>query len=398
MSASPPLDGGSLAALTDAFLATHTPGSMDDLEFLRARFDAGLAVVSQPAGLGGLGASAELQEQLDLAFANAGSPDNRSAYNIIGLGMAAPTLLRFGTSAQQQRWLRPLWTGENIWCQLFSEPGAGSDLASVATSAVRTEAGWVINGQKVWTSLAHEASFALLLARTDPDAPKHRGMSYFVVDMFSPGVDVRPLRQVTGETEFNEVFLTDVLVPEENRLDEVGNGWKVATGTLMNERMALGAATPPREGGPIGSLTDLWRTRPDLRRPALHDRVLRLWVQAESLRLMAARLRQQQLAGQPGPEGSGAKLAYAQLAQETSSLELDLLGDDGLRSDDSPAPRPAIGDLGDRTAGVRYLRAKGNSIEGGTSEVMRNIIAERVLGLPPGPRPDRDTPWKELPR
>jgi len=394
----PPQTPAEARRLVTAFLADHDPRGGDDLEFLRARFDAGLARVSWPHGLGGLGASSALDGTVDDAFAAAGAPDNRPHSNIIGLGMAAPTLLAFGTPDQQHRWLRPLWTHEDVWCQLFSEPGAGSDLAAVATSAVRDGDDWVVNGQKVWTSLAHESRWALLVARTDPKAPKHRGLTYFVCDMDAPGVDVRPLRQITGETEFNEVFLDDVRVPDDQRIGEVGAGWRVTQGTLMNERVAIGGATPPREGGPIGTLAQHWREHPEGRTAGLHDEVLRLWVDAEALRLTSARLTQQLLAGQPGPEGSGAKLAYASLAQRTSAAELGVLGGEALRYDDWTARRPVVGDLAERTPGFRFLRAKANSIEGGTSEVLRNIIAERVLGLPGEPRADRDTPWEDLPR
>ncbi|MCW2583825.1 MAG: putative acyl-CoA dehydrogenase [Klenkia sp.] len=384
--------------LVAAFLGDHDPAGPDALAFLQARFDAGLARPSWPEGLGGLGASSALNGPVDDAFAAAGAPDNRPHSNIIGLGMAAPTLLAFGTPEQQARWLRPLWTHEDVWCQLFSEPGAGSDLAAVATSAVRDGGDWVVNGQKVWTSLAHESRWALLLARTDPRAPKHRGLTYFVCDMDAPGVDVRPLRQLTGETEFNEVFLDGVRIPDDQRIGDVGAGWRVTQATLMNERVAIGGATPPREGGPIGTLAQHWREHPEDRTAGVHDEVLRLWVDAEALRLTSARLTQQLLAGQPGPEGSGAKLAYAQLAQRASAAELAVLGGEALRYDDWTARRPVVGDLAERTPGFRFLRAKANSIEGGTSEVLRNIIAERVLGLPGEPRTDRDTPWEDLPR
>ncbi|HEY8480186.1 MAG TPA: acyl-CoA dehydrogenase family protein, partial [Spirillospora sp.] len=316
----------------------------------------------------------------------------------IGLGMAAPTILAFGTEEQKRRFLKPLWTGEEIWCQLFSEPGAGSDLATLATRAVRDGDEWVIDGQKVWTSGAHHARWAILVARTDPDVPKHRGLTYFICDMTAPGVEVRPLRQITGEAEFNEVFLTDVRIPDEHRLGEVGEGWRVATTTLMNERVAIGGGAAPRESGMIGVVARLWRDRPELRSPALHDAVMRAWVQAEAVRLSAERVRQQLAAGQPGPEGSGVKLTYAALNQEVSGLELELLGEDGLRYDDWTMRRPSEVDFTRRSAGFRYLRAKGNSIEGGTSEILRNIIAERVLGLPGEIRVDKDVPWKDLPK
>ncbi|MGH3431251.1 MAG: acyl-CoA dehydrogenase family protein, partial [Thermocrispum sp.] len=235
-----------------AFLAAHHPASTDRLEFLRARYDAGLAWVAYPEGHGGLGYPQALQAAVDEQLAAAGAPDNDPQRNGIGLGMAAPTILAFGTEQQRRRYLRPLWTGEQVWCQLFSEPGAGSDLAAVATRAVRDGAEWVVNGQKVWTSGAHHARFGILVARTDPDLPKHRGLSYFLCDMTVPGVDVRPLRQITGEAEFNEVFLTQVRVPDALRVGEVGDGWRVANSTLTNERVAIGGSDIERESGMIG--------------------------------------------------------------------------------------------------------------------------------------------------
>ena len=382
------------------FLAGHDPAAIDRLAFLRARFDAGLAWVHYPVGLGGQGLPRDLQPAVDAEFAAAGAPTNRPERNGIGLGMAAPTILAYGSGEQQRRWLRPLWTGEEIWCQLFSEPGAGSDLAGLATRAVPDAAGerWVVNGQKVWTSSAHLARWALLVARSDPDVPKHQGLTYFACDMTAPGVEVRPLRQITGEAEFNEVFLTDVPIPDADRIGPVGEGWKVATATLMNERVAIGGGAAPREGGMIGSAARTWREHPELRTPGLHDRLLRLWADAEVARLAGARLRQQLAAGQPGPEGSAAKLVFARLNQEISGFEVELAGPDGLRYDDWTMRRPEGANFYGRDPGYRYLRARGNSIEGGTSEILRNIIAERVLGLPPETRVDTGVPWKDLPR
>ncbi|MCP2341634.1 acyl-CoA dehydrogenase family protein [Actinomadura rupiterrae] len=397
MSTAPP-DAEELQRRVAAFLAAHDPAETERLDFLRARFDAGLAWVHYPEGLGGLGAPVALQHGVDVAFHRAGAPDNHPEAIGIGLGMAAPTILAFGTEEQKRRFLRPLWTGEEVWCQLFSEPGAGSDLAALGTRAVRDGDSWTVTGQKVWTSMAHEARWAILVTRTDPDVPKHRGMTYFVCDMHAPGVEVRPLRQITGEAEFNEVFLTDVAIPDEHRLGEVGEGWRVATTTLMNERVAIGGRAAPREGGMIGVVTGLWRDRPELRTPGGHEELLKLWVQAEAARLTGERLRQQLAVGSPGPEGSAAKLAFARLNQQISGLELELLGSEGLRYDDWTMRRPTEVDFTRRSPGYRYLRAKGNSIEGGTSEILRNIIAERVLGLPGEIRVDKDVPWKDLPK
>ncbi|MER5323472.1 acyl-CoA dehydrogenase family protein [Streptosporangium roseum] len=388
------LDEETIRERAVAFLAGHDPG--DRLEFLRARFDAGLAWVHFPEGLGGLGAPRELQNVVEHELA--GTPQLDTGVQAIGLGMAAPTILTFGTEEQRRRFLRPLWTGEEIWCQLFSEPGAGSDLATLGTRAVRDGDEWVVDGQKVWTSGAHHSRWAILVARTDPDLPKHRGLTYFVCDMHAPGVEVRPLRQITGEAEFNEVFLTGVRLDDSLRLGEVGDGWRVAQTTLMNERVAIGGAPVRRGGGMVGVVAETWRSRPELRTHDLHQRLLRLWVEAEVTRLAGARLREQLSAGQPGPEGSGMKLSFASLNQALSGLDVELRGEEGLGYDDWTFRRSDSVDFFGRGPGYRYLRAKGNSIEGGTSEILRNIVAERVLGLPSEPRVDKDVPWKDLPR
>ncbi|WP_217143697.1 acyl-CoA dehydrogenase family protein [Streptomyces sp. AC627_RSS907] len=391
-------DAAELRARTKELLAAHPPATTARPDFLRARFDAGLAWVHYPEGLGGLGAPRSLQTVVDTELEAAGAPDNDPRRIGIGLGMAAPTILQYGTEEQKRRLLRPLWTGEEVWCQLFSEPGAGSDLAALGTRAVRDGEDWVVDGQKVWTSSAHLARWAILIARTDPDVPKHRGITYFVCDMTDPGVEVRPLRQITGEAEFNEVFLTGVRIPDSRRLGEIGDGWRVAQTTLNNERVAIGGTPVPREGGMIGKAAATWRDRPDLRTHDLHQRLLGLWVEAEVARLTGVRLRQQLAAGQPGPEGAGMKLNFARLNQEISGLEVELLGEEGLLYDDWAMRRPEQVDFTGREAGYRYLRSKGNSIEGGTSEVLLNIVAERVLGLPAEPRTDKDVAWKDLAR
>ncbi|WP_434599494.1 acyl-CoA dehydrogenase family protein [Streptomyces sp. A5-4] len=391
-------DAAEVRVLTRELLAANPPATTAPTDFLKARFDAGLAWVHYPVGLGGLDAPRSLQAVVDEELAVVDAPDNDPRRIGIGLGMAAPTILRFGTDEQKRGLLRPLWVGEEVWCQLFSEPGAGSDLAALGTRAVRDGDSWVVNGQKVWTSSAHVARWAILIARTDPDLPKHQGITYFLCDMTDPGVEVRPLRQITGEAEFNEVFLTDVRIPDSRRLGAVGEGWKVAQTTLMNERVSIGGSRTPREGGMIGPIAQTWRERPELRTHDLHQRLLDLWVDAEVARLAGERLRQQLVAGQPGPEGSGMKLAFARLNQEISGLEVELRGEEGLLYDDWTMRRPELVDFTGRDAGYRYLRSKGNSIEGGTSEVLLNIVAERVLGLPSEPRSDKDIAWKDLAR
>ncbi len=381
-----------------AFLQAFDYEQMGRFEFLEARFDEGLAWVHFPTDLGGLGLPRSLQLVVDHAFAKAGAPDNDPRRIAIGLGMAAPPILEFGTDDQKRRFLRSLWTGKEVWCQLFSEPDAGSDLAAVSTRAELVEGTWIINGQKVWTSAAHRADWAILIARTDPSLPKHAGLTFFLCDMSAQGVDVRPLRQLTGEAEFNEVFLTDVQIPDAFRLGRVGDGWRVANATLMSERISIGGSAAPRESGMVGVVSQTWRERPELRTPEIHDRLLMLWTESELARLTGERLRQALAVGQPGPEGSAMKLNFARLAQQLSGLELELLGAEGLRYSEWSMGLPEAVDMVGRDAGYRYLRAKGNSIEGGTSEILRNIIAERVLGMPPEARIDKDRPWKELPR
>ncbi len=390
-------DFGDLDARVQRLLDEHDPATTEPRDFLGAQYDAGLAWVYLPLGFGGLDLPRTAQDRVNAKLAAAGAPVGGTPKNYIGMGMAAPTIAAFGTDEQKRKFLRPLFTGEQIYCQLFSEPGAGSDLAAAATRAVRDGDDWIVNGQKVWTSQAQHAHMAILVARTDPTVPKHFGLTYFLCDMTQSGVEVRPLRQITGEAEFNEVFLTDVRVPDANRLGPEGGGWRVATTTLNNERVAIGAGSrAPREGGHIGKVAAAWRNQPALRDPAMHDELMRLWVDAEVLRLAGERLRQQAVAGQPGPEGAGMKIAFARLAQAISGFEIELHGEAGLRYDDWTMRRPEVVDLIGREPGYRYLRARGNSIEGGTSEILRNTIAERVLGLPGEHRVDKDKAWMDL--
>jgi alkylation response protein AidB-like acyl-CoA dehydrogenase len=387
-----------LRARIEALLAAHPPATTPPREFLGARFDHGLAWVHFPEGHGGLGLSPDLQGLVEAELRRAGAPAPDFEANPIGLGMAAPTIAVHGTEEQKRRYLRPLFTGEEIWCQLFSEPGAGSDFASLATRAVRDGDEWVVTGQKVWTTLAHVARWGLLAARTDPDVPKHKGLTYFILDMHAPGVEVRPLRQMTGEAEFNEVFMNEVRVPDSQRLGDVNDGWRVSLTTLMNERVAIGGGTTARGGGPIGDAVRLWKER-GLSDPVLRDRLMRLWVEAETLRLTNMRARQLRRAGTPGPEGSVGKLASAELNKRIYELCVDLLGPEGmLYPDGYEMRRPERAGMSARDVRWSFLRSRANSIEGGTSEIMRNILGERVLGLPGEPRVDKDVPWSQVPR
>ncbi len=388
--------------LVDDLLRAFPPRETDPGTFLAAQFDRGLAWVHYPEGRGGLGLSPTLHQRVVSRLRDVGAP-TAAMRNVIGYGMVAPTLVAHGTEAQKDRYLRPLFTCEEIWCQLFSEPGAGSDVASLATRAERDGDEWVLNGQKVWTTVAHLSSFGLLLARTDPDVPKHAGITAFLVDMHAPGVEVRPLYQITGEAEFNEVFFTDTRVPDSDRLGGVGEGWGVALTTLMNERVAIGGNVAQRGAGPIAEVLRLWRERwiddRSAHALALRDRVVQRWISHEVLRLTNLRAVQNRQKGTPGPEGSVAKLAYAEENKRTYELCVDLMGADGLLyPSDYPRLRPTELTFTSLDARRMFLRARANSIEGGTSEVMRNILGERVLGLPGDARTDRDRPWKDVPR
>src|SRR5438105_3931437 len=271
-------DEARVVELCDGLLQKVDPKATPPAEFLGAQFDLGLGWVHFAEGHGGLGLSPKLQNAVNAKLFAAGAPIPY-ARNPIGYGMCAPTLVTHGSDAQKKRYLRPLFTGEEVWCQLFSEPGAGSDVASLAMRAVRDGDEWIVNGQKVWTTLAHVARWGMLIARTDSEAPKHKGMTYFVVDMHAPGVEVKPLYQITGEAEFNEVFFTDVRIPDSERLGDVGEGWRVSLTTLMNERVAIGGQVPPRGGGFIGEAVKIWKQK-DHRDPALRDQLMKLWVRA----------------------------------------------------------------------------------------------------------------------
>lgn len=377
----------------ERLLAEHPPASTDERAFLEAQYDLGLAWVHFPEGQGGLGVSPKLQRTVIQHISAAGGPIG-GAKNPIGYGMCAPAVQVHG-SDEQRAMLRSLFSNEHIWCQMFSEPGAGSDVASLAMKAERDGDEWIVNGQKVWTTLAHISSYGLVIARTDPDVPKHRGITAFIVDMHAPGVEVRPLRQMTGEAEFNEVYLTDVRIPDSMRVDEPGRGWAVSITTLMNERVSIGGGTPPKGSGPIGQLLETWKEYGG--DAVQRDEVTQLWVQAEVNRLTNIRASQLRTAGTPGPEGSVAKLAMAELNKAIYSLALDLMGPAGMLYDSYEFVRPRHALFSDDMH-KNFLRARANSIEGGTSEVLRNIIGERVLGLPGDVRVDKELPWKDVPR
>ncbi|MGH8925339.1 MAG: acyl-CoA dehydrogenase family protein [Acidimicrobiia bacterium] len=379
-------------------LADFPPDRTPEVEFWGEQFDAGLAWVHFPEGDGGLGLAPSFQRRVNARLTEAGASRDNVSRNVIGYGMGAPTVVTHGTEEQRQRWLRPLFVATEIWCQGFSEPGAGSDVAGLSTRAVRDGDEWVVNGQKVWTTLAHTSRWVMLVARTDPDVPKHRGITYFIVDMDQPGVEVRPLRQITGEAEFNEIYFTDARVPDAFRLGDVGDGWRVALTTLMNERVAIGLTALPRGGGAIAEAVEVWHER-QLDDEYLRDELMKLWVEAEVARLTGSRASDLLQKGTPGPEGSTSKLHWAELNKKITNFTVDLLGAEGmLLPGGYPFVRPGAAGLG-RVARQRgFLRARANSIEGGTSEIMKNILGERVLGLPGEPRIDKDLPWRAIRR
>jgi alkylation response protein AidB-like acyl-CoA dehydrogenase len=386
-------------ALVADLLAAHDPTSTESTVFRGAQYDRGLAWVWFPEGFGGLGAAAELQRSVDTRLRDAGASSAEVGWNGFGLFLAAPTIVTHAGDDLKARLLRPLFAGE-VWCQLFSEPGAGSDLASLATRAVRDGDEWLVNGQKVWNTLAHVADRGMLVTRTDPYAPKHRGLTYFALDMHAAGIEVRPLRQMTGEAEFNEVYLTDVRVPDADRIGAVNDGWRVSMTTLMNERVTIGGAVAGQSSGPIGDALRVWREHPERHEPVLRDQLARLWIEAEILRLTNARASANRKKGVAGPEGAVSKLAFAEVNKRIYELCIAILGAEGtLFPDHFEMTRPEQAALtGGGDPRKMFLRSRANSIEGGTSEILRNIMAERVLGLPGEPRVDKDLPWAEVPR
>ena len=392
-------------ALARQLVEDVPPDQVGQFEFRGAQFDRGLAMVQFPEGLGGLGLSSRrLQTAVDSELRSVGVTYNDLLINPIGIGMGGPVVLTYASDEQKQRLLRPMFTGEEIWCQMFSEPGSGSDVAGLSTRAERDGDEWIVNGQKVWTTLAHVSRWGMLVARTNPDQPKHKGLTYFLLDMESPGVEVRPLHQITGEAEFNEVFLSDVRIPHDRVFGDVGGGWGAAVTTLMNERVALGGGVPKKGSGPIQDLVDVWKETRDSLDPVtgavLRDRVADLWAQAEALRLTNWRAREASRGGNPGPEGSVTKLMSAEMNQHIYEACLDLLGAEGLVHEAGyERKRPdGLRLTGGESTKYAFLRARANTIEGGTSEVMRNILGERVLGLPGDVRVDKGVAWSEVPR
>lgn len=390
-------DETKVVQLAEELLKKFPPATTPVVEFLGAQYDMGLAWVHFPVGLGGLGISPKFQKAVNEVLYPAGAP-NPMYRNPIGHGMCGPTVAEWGSDAQKKRYLRPLFTGEEIWCQLFSEPGSGSDFAGLSSKGVQDGEEWIANGQKVWTTLAHLSRFGLLVVRTDPEAVKHAGLTAFVVDMQAPGVEVRPLRQMTGEAEFNEVYFTDVRIPQAEMLGSPGDGWRVSLTTLMNERVSIGGSMPQRGSGSIASAVHAWEALPvDQRDSSTRDELMKLWIRAEVLRLTNIRANTTRKMGTPGPEGSIGKMAGADLNKDTYAFAVNLQGANGMLYGSYAMTRPETAMAFD---GIQkaFLRSRANTIEGGTTEVMKNILGERVLGLPGDVRVDREIAWNKVAR
>jgi alkylation response protein AidB-like acyl-CoA dehydrogenase len=345
------------------------------------KYDAGLARITWEPEFGGRNGTT--MQQIIFGQEEARFSVPTEAF-IIGLGMIAPTIRAVGTDAQKQRYLTKLLRGEEIWCQLFSEPGAGSDVASLSTTATRDGDEWVINGQKVWTSGATYSDFGEIICRTNADAEKHKGITAFIVDMKSPGITIKPLKQMNGGASFNEVFYDDVRVPHENVLGDVNEGWKVAITTLMNERVAIGSGGGGGRGT-IGDLIGLARDRGRNTDARLRQQLADLYTRSRIQKFLSMRTLTAASQGKiPGPEGSIGKLFGARTLTRMGELTIDIVGAEAVAGD------------------IRYsqalLAAPAAHIAGGSDEVMMNIIGERVLGLPGEPRPDKGVAWKEVPR
>jgi alkylation response protein AidB-like acyl-CoA dehydrogenase len=380
-----------------AFLAEHArPSAAGNVAAARAfqgeLAAAGLAGLPYASEYGGAGLTLE-HERIYRAVAQDFPPMAGSL--VISHGMCLPVLNEFGTEEQKRCFMPDNISGKTVWCQMFSEPGAGSDVASLSMRAIKDGDEWIVNGQKVWTTLAHIARWGMLVARTDPDAPKHKGLSYFVVDMHAPGVEVRPLKQMTGDAEFNEVFFNDVRVPDSMRLGPIGEGWMVATTTLMNERATLSGAGSASDqnvgGGAVDDLVVQAKKRGAWEDAALRQRLVQAMIDGRVIKMTNLRSAAARKAGkQPGPEGSITKLFQAEYNKRLQNLAVDVIG--------APAMAWPDGDRDTAQAVRGFLRSRANTIEGGTSEIMRNIIGERVLGLPKEPSVDRDMPWSQIPR
>lgn len=364
-------------------------GLAEAKEWQAKKAAAGYACLGFPEAYGGQGKPLIQQIIYDEEEAKFDVP---RSFFAIGLGMCAPTLMTYATEEQKQRFVPPMVSGEEVWCQLFSEPGAGSDLAGLSMRAVQDGEDWIVNGQKVWTSGAHYSDYGILVTRHDRSLPKHKGMTFFFVDMKSPGIETRPIKQVSGTSDFNEVYFTNVRIPDSQRLGGIGDGWTVSLTTLMNERLAVGGAPPPdaMDLYELAADTTTENGQPALTDGAVRERIAEWYVQSEGLRHIRSRALTALARGQaPGPEASISKVVNASKLQDIGSFGMDLLGPGGVVTGHQ-APFDSLFQTG-------FLFAPGLRIAGGTDEILRNIIAERVLGLPGGIRVDRDRPYDDIP-
>ena len=358
-------------------------------EWQRRKAEAGWACLTWPVEFGGRGAGAVRNVIWHQEEARYRTPPNIFS---VGVGFCGPTILAHGTTAQKERWIPKLVAGDEIWCQLFSEPSAGSDLAGLRSVAVREGDEWSVDGQKVWTTGAQFSDWGILLVRTDPTVSKHAGLTFFVVDMGSPGIEVRPIRQINGGCAFNEVFLEGVRIPDDQRISEVGNGWSVALTTLMHER----ASVPGDTGSHLGDLVDLARTvrvdgRPAIESSAVRQRIAEFYTRERAVQLTGARILTALSQGRtPGPEASLGKLVGGTLGQEMAAFAMELQG--ALGASDDANHTPGAGQWQDRYLGIPAMR-----LAGGTDEILRNVIAERVLGMPPEIRIDKRVPYEDIP-
>ncbi len=378
----------------DEELFKEARAKWDVLTWMKTIGDSGYAAPLWPIEYGGLSGHTWMQQIIREELGNYRLP--LAGFNLLGVGLAGPTIIEHGSQGQKERYLKKILTGEEIWCQLFSEPGSGSDLASVATRAVKDGDEWIINGQKVWTTIAQFSKFGMLLARTDPDKPKHEGLSYFILDMKTPGVDVRPLKQMTGSSEFNEVFFSDVRIPAENLVGSEGDGWRCARTTLMNERSTLAGLSIDETTFIGGSARkDPWQLFvdmiPNTKDPQIRQKMAQFYIESTVKEITGLRANLKRMRGEtPGPEGGVNKVFNAEYNKRKSSFTVDA---NGMRAiawakDDSTAEGIA----------TRFLRARANTIEGGTSEILRNQMSERILGLPREIEVDKDVPFKEIKR
>ena len=357
----------------------------------KRKFDAGWACIRWPKEYGGRGATAI--EQVIWNQEESKYPNLPGTVFSIGQGMAAPTLMAWATEEQKRRYVPRLASGEDIWCQLFSEPAGGSDLAALRTKADKDGDDWIINGQKIWTSGAHYSDYGILVVRTDPNVPKHKGLTYFFLNMRSPGVETKPIKQLSGDSNFNEVYFTDVRIPDSQRLGAVGQGWQVSITTLMNERLSIGGGNA---GGDFKALLRLAQTltlddRPAIENPAVRAKIADWHCQRAGLKYTGYRALSAVSRGEtPGPENSIGKLVGAPMTQDMASFAMDLMEMSGAVWDEDFSPDGGLfQDM--------YMAIPGLRIAGGTDEIMANIIAERVLGMPQEPRLDKGIPFNEVP-